>query len=73
VAANGGAIKVSFCRNGSLGGFGISKPMYDPPPLDFGPLKIDQKANRPAGGAQIIEALCHVLVAEPLDTFELDH
>jgi hypothetical protein len=39
-------------------------------PLDFGLLKIDEKAHGPAGGPQIIETLGGVLVGEAFGTFQ---
>ena len=47
--------------------------LNDTPPLNFGLLETDQKANGPAGGSQVIEALRGVLVAKPFDAFQLDH
>ena len=46
--------------------------LNDTPPLNFGLLETDQKANGPAGGSQVIEALRTVFVREPLDTFQVD-
>ena len=36
-------------------------------------MKVDEKTNRPAGSAEIVQALCDVLIAEPLSTFQLDY
>jgi hypothetical protein len=45
----------------------------DPPPLDFRPLEVDQKTNRPTRGAQIVETLRGVFASKAFYTFQLDH
>ena len=53
--------------------FGLSIPKNDPLPFDFRFLEVHQQANLPAGGPQVIEALCGMLVAKAFDAFQLDH
>jgi hypothetical protein len=47
--------------------------MNDSLPLDFGPLKIDEKTSGDSGSSQIVETLSHVFVTEALHTFQFDH
>jgi len=52
---------------------GNLKPKGDTLPLDFRLLEIDEKTKAPAGGAQVVQTLRSVLVAEALHTFQLHH
>jgi hypothetical protein len=46
--------------------------MDDTPPLDFRLLEIDEKADGPAGGWQIVDSLRGVLAGQLFHTFQLD-
>jgi|SRR5579864_55127 len=48
-------------------------PLDDAPPLNFGFLEIDQKANGPARGSQIVDALRDRFIGEPIYTLQLNH
>ena len=51
----------------------VGKAKNDALPLDFGLLEIDEKAHGPAGGPQIVETLCGVLVGKAFGTFQFQH
>lgn len=46
--------------------------MNDSLPLDLGFLEIDEQAESPARGSQVIQTLRGVFVGETLSTFQLD-
>ena len=45
----------------------------DPLPFDGWPLKIDQKTETPARGAQVVQTLGGVLGRQAFDAFQFDH
>lgn len=47
--------------------------MDDSFPLDLRFLEIDEQAQSPLGGPQIVETLCEVFIGETLNTFQLEN
>ena len=47
--------------------------MDDSLPFDGWPLKIDQKTETPARGAQVVQALSAMLGRQAFDAFQFDH